>query len=452
VYAGDWLLRLSRVARQAKPSAGWRVPANVWGLGITSLLTDVSSEMVVSILPAYLVLTSGFAPLLLGVATGLHEGGPLLVTWIGGWIADRSGRRKLTAGLGYALSALCRFGWLLLSGRTVGALALLILGDRMGKAIRTAPRDAIISLSAPPNQLATAFGVHRALDAAGAAIGPVLAFVLLWQFPHRFDLIFFTSFIVALLGVAALVLLVDEVESAEGAGEPRGAGEAGQAGQAGGAAVAAPSRARPGALAAMALFADASLRRVLLLAGAFGLVTISDAFIYVLLIQRSHADAYWIPLLYTGTAIAFLVLAIPIGSIADRVGRRRVFIFAHGPLLLAYAMAWGRFPAWPWNAVTCTLLLGAFYAASDGVLASLASGFLPAASRAMGLAWVETASSLARLCSSILFGILWTRAGDLRALETFTLALIAVVALFTLFVRGGDAGPDVSAGPREMSS
>jgi hypothetical protein len=267
VYAGDWLLRLSQVARQARPSAGWRVPANVWGLGITSLLTDVSSEMVVSILPAYLVLTSGFAPLLLGVATGLHEGGPLLVTWIGGWIADRSGRRKLTAGLGYGLSALCRFGWLLLAGRTVGALAVLILGDRMGKAIRTAPRDAIISLSVPPNQLATAFGVHRALDAAGAAIGPVLAFVLLWQFPHRFDLIFFTSFIVALLGVAALVLLVDEADQAPQTLQAPQALQAlqtqqVQAQQA--AAQEAPPRVPPRAdpFAAFALFADAPLRRV----------------------------------------------------------------------------------------------------------------------------------------------------------------------------------------------
>jgi len=208
VYRGDWLVRLSALARDARNPLQWQVPPNVWGLGITSMLTDVSSEMVISILPAYLVMTSGLAPLALGIATGLHEGGPLLAAWAGGLMADRSARRKLTAGVGYTVSALCRLGWLAFSGRTLPAVATLVLGDRIGKAIRTAPRDAVISLSVHPDQLSTAFGVHRALDAAGAAAGPVLAFVVLWQLPHRYDVVFFTSFIVALLGVLALALLV----------------------------------------------------------------------------------------------------------------------------------------------------------------------------------------------------------------------------------------------------
>src|SRR6266511_4628339 len=119
MYSGDWLFRLSQFVRDARNPTEWRVPANVWGLGVTSMLTDVSSEMVVSILPAYLVMTSGLAPLALGIATGLHEGGPLLAAWAGGLMADRSARRKLTAGVGYAVSALCRLGWLAFSGRTL---------------------------------------------------------------------------------------------------------------------------------------------------------------------------------------------------------------------------------------------------------------------------------------------------------------------------------------------
>src|SRR5947207_4011997 len=142
MYRGDWLLRLPALSRDAWNPLRWRVAANVWGLGITSLLTDISSEMVVSILPAYLVMTGGLAPLALGLATGLHEGGPMLAAWMGGLIADRSGRRKLTAGLGYAVSAICRLGWLLLPGRSMNAVAGLVLSDRIGKAIRTAPRDA----------------------------------------------------------------------------------------------------------------------------------------------------------------------------------------------------------------------------------------------------------------------------------------------------------------------
>jgi MFS family permease len=399
---------MSGLTREARNPLRWRVPANVWGMGITSMLTDVSSEMVVSILPAYLVMTGGLAPLALGIATGLHEGGPLLAAWAGGFIADRSGRRKLTAASGYAFSAACRAGWLLVPGRTVGAVAALVLADRVGKAIRTGPRDAVISLSVQPHQLATAFGAHRALDAAGATLGPILAFLVLWQLPRRYDVIFFTSFIVALLGVAALALLV--VEPGERRASSRDA-----------------ARLEPTALGAIV---HSSLGQVLLLAAAFGLVTISDAFLYLLLVQRAQAGPEWIPLFYTGTAASFLVLAVPIGYVADRVGRRWIFISGHGFLVLSYIAAFsGGAAAWPWNAVACVALLGAYNASSDGVLASLASGLLPVANRALGLAWVATAVSLARLTSSVAFGFVWTRGGDRLAVFTFTVALIAVLAV-----------------------
>ncbi len=407
MYRGDWLGRLCGLTSEARNPLRWRVPANVWGLGITSLLTDVSSEMVVSILPAYLVITGGLAPLALGVATGLHEGGPLLAAWAGGLIADRSGRRKLTAASGYAFSAACRAGWLLFSGRTIGAVAALVVADRVGKAIRTAPRDAVISLSVEPDRLSTAFGVHRSLDAAGATLGPILAFLVLWQLPRRYDVIFFTSFVIALLGLAAIALLV--IEPGERRASSRDA-------------------LRPGP-AVLSAVVDASVRHVLLLAAAFGLVTIGDAFLYLLLVQRSHAGPEWIPLLYTGTAASFLVLAIPIGYLADRLGRRRIFISGHGFLVLSYIAAFGGGNVWPWNAVACVALLGAYNASSDGVLASLASGLLPAGTRALGLAWMATAVSLARLASSVAFGFLWTRAGDRLAVLTFTTALIAVLCV-----------------------
>lgn len=413
MYAGDWAVRLSQLVRQRRPSHAWRVPANVWGLGITSLLTDISSEMVISVLPAYLVLMSGAGPLALGIATGLHEGGPLLVTWLGGWIADHSGKRKLTAASGYALSALCRVGWLLLSGRAIAGLALLIVGDRIGKAIRAAPRDAMISLSAPPEQLATAFGVHRALDAVGAAIGPITAWILLWQFPQRYDVVFFASLVLAVLGVVAITLLVHESPEWRS------------------------SRAewRHVWTGALGVFTHASLRRVLIVSTALGLVTIRDAFVYLLLVQRADIGAQWIPLFYSGTAVSFLLLAVPAGRVADRVGRERVFILGHVFLLGAYAIVMTGAAPWPWSAIVSVLLLGAYYAASDGVLASLAGGLLPAHARSLGLAWVATGVSVSRLCSAIVFGLLWTRYGDLVAVTTFTTLLVIVVAAAWLSAR-----------------
>jgi MFS family permease len=392
------------------------VPANVWGLGITSLLTDASSEMVLSVLPAYLVLTAGLAPLGFGIVTGLHAGGPILVTWIGGVVADRSRRSKLTAGVGYAVSAACRLGWWAIPGRTVAAFSILIVGDRMGKAIRTAPRDAIISLSVGSEQMATAFGVHRALDATGAAAGPLLAWLVLWEMPRRYDVIFFMSFVVAALGVAALVLLVEEAPRRLERGDPP-----------------------PSPWAAGVGVVEAPLRRVVILGLAFSLVTVSDGFLYLLVVQRSLADAFWIPLFYTGTAVSFLILAIPFGYLADRIGRRTVFIGGHAPLLAAYGVALGGFLPWPSNAVAAVLLLGVYYAASDGVIAGLAGGLLPVAGRSTGFAWVATAVSVGRLCSSVLFGFLWTLYGDRLALLIFTVALAAMMIAFGWFGRKGEA-------------
>ncbi len=413
MYQADWLSRFRTAVRSSAGRRVWRVPANVWGLGVTSLLTDISSEMVVSVLPAYLVISAGMAPVTLGFVTGLQSGGPMLAAWLGGFIADRTGRRKHTALTGYATSALCRLGWLLFPPQSVPAVAGLIVSDRVGKAVRTAPRDAIISLSAEPRQLATAFGIHRALDAGGAAIGPLLAFLLLWRLPRRYDVVFVASLAAAVLGVGALTLLVDSsADRNASAGSPN----------------------RPWTDAVAALN-DPPLRRVLSLASLFGLFTVGDALVYLLLTERSHAAALWIPLFYTGTALSFLLLAAPIGLVADQIGRRRVYVAAHAALLVAYLVALAGPSAWPWNALICVALLGSYYAAADGVLAGLASGLLPADTRATGLAWVATAASLATLCASVGFGWLWTRFGDLSAVLLFAIAL-AVLMMVTW--KGGD--------------
>ena len=410
MYDADWLPRLTALAGDTRSVPRWRVPSNVWGLGITSLLTDASSEMVVSVLPAYLVLSAGLTPMALGVATGLHAAGPILATWIGGVVADRSGRRKVTAVSGYALSAACRLGWwALMPGRVVSLLALFILGDRIGKAIRTAPRDAMISLSAHSDQMATAFGVHRALDAAGAAAGPLIAWVVLWQLPRRYDVVFFASFVLALLGLAALTLLVRDAPSPEATNARAG---------------------RPTVTEAVAVFDDPRFGRVVLLAVAFSFVSIGDAFLYLLLLQRTQAGAQWIPLFYTGTAVSFLILAVPLGYVADRVGRRRVFILGHVALLMTYGMVSSGVVPWPWAAGGSVLLLGMYYAASDGVLAGLAGAVLPSATRATGLAWIATGVGLGRLGSALMFGFLSTRYGAPVAVTVFAVPLTIAIAGF----------------------
>src|SRR3954447_25803597 len=150
-----------------------RVGGTVLLLGTCSLLTDISSEMVSAILPLYLVFTLGFTPLQYGVIDGLYQGAAALINLASGYVGDRLRRHKVVAATGYGLSALCKLGLALIGGAG-GRLSALILLDRTGKGIRTAPRDAMISLTAPKRELGFAFGVHRAMDTAGAMIGPLV--------------------------------------------------------------------------------------------------------------------------------------------------------------------------------------------------------------------------------------------------------------------------------------
>ncbi|MDX2593845.1 MFS transporter, partial [Streptomyces sp. WI03-4A] len=185
---------------------GRRVAPVVLVLGTVSLITDVSSEMVTAVLPLYLVTTLGFSPLGFGTLDGVYNGVSALVQLTGGHLADRVRNHKLLAGLGYGLSALCK-PLLLLAG-SIGTLGAVLALERTGKGLRTAPRDAMISLSTRPENQGRAFGVHRALDTTGAMLGPLAAFLILRTAVDGYDAVFAVSACVAALGVLVLVLFV----------------------------------------------------------------------------------------------------------------------------------------------------------------------------------------------------------------------------------------------------
>jgi MFS family permease len=367
---------------------------------LTSLLTDVSSEMIASVLPVYLVLHLNLSPLAFGTLDGLYNGATVIMRWVSGVVADRWGRHKEIAAAGYAVSALSRLG-LLAAGRAWPGLALAIASDRLGKGIRTVPRDALISLSGPPSRLAYSFGVHRALDATGALLGPVVAVVLLGLVPGGFDVVFVTSFCVAVVGLGVLLLFVENVSVAPDA---------------------ASLVREPTLRASVGLLAAPDFRMVVITASLLALSTISDAFIYLVLHQRTSFSAQLFPLLFVGTALSYLLLAIPAGWLADRVGRPRMFLLGHGVLFAVYALLLVP-SADPQRVFLAVILLGAYYAATDGVLMALAGGMLPPALRGSGFALLTTATSLSRLIASIAFGWMWT-AGDAGvAILSFGVAL-----------------------------
>ncbi len=379
------------------------VSGTVFALGAVSLITDVSSEMITAVLPLYLVVGLGLSPLSFGVLDGLYNGVAGLVQLLGGHLADRGQRHKLVAGLGYGLSALCRP--LLLIAHTLTPLGAILALDRTGKGLRTSPRDALISLSSEPAHRGRAFGVHRAMDTAGAALGPITAFLILRQAANGYNAVFGVSGCVAALGVLVMVLFVPgrppRPQPAEEA-EPRP-----------------PVSLREAAN----LLRLPRLRALTICAMLLGLTTISDAFVYLLLQHRVGIADQWFPLLPLGTASVFLVLAVPVGALADKVGRRGVFLAGHGALLLGYALLlWA--PATPALPFVVLALHGTFYAATDGVLPAAIADVVPEALRGTGLALVGTGQALARFLCSLAFGAAWTVWGDGPALAGSAVGLL----------------------------
>lgn len=396
------------------PKTATRVSSVVIALGIVSMLTDVSSESVSAILPLYITGVLGLSTIAYGFIDGLYQGISAVVRIAGGWAADRGDQPKWIAFVGYGVSAVARIGLLFATG--FGALVTIITADRLGKGLRTAPRDALITASSQPENLGRSFGVHRMLDTIGAAIGPLLAFVILFFIPDGYSTIFVVSLAFALLGVVILGLVVPNTRPRAATAARAGTGEPKL-----------PFRWRN--------LTDPRLRRLLLTAAILGVLTIGDGFIYLVLQSRDSFAATWFPLLYVGTNLAFLIFAIPFGRLADRFGRARIFVLGHLALLAAYLCA--AIPATGlWLTVACLVLLGAFYAATDGILAALAAESTPSASRASGIAAAQTVVALARLIASTSFGLLWFALGRENAMLIVAAILAVIIPLAAVLLRG----------------
>ncbi|MFY1636628.1 MFS transporter [Solwaraspora sp. WMMB335] len=397
---------------------GWRVSSTVLLLGTVSLLTDVSSEMVASVLPLYLTAVVGLSPVAYGFVDGIYQGVSALVRIAGGYAGDRGGRPKWVAVAGYGASAVSRIAMLPAQG--FAAITAVITTDRLGKGLRTAPRDALIAASSDPAMLGRSFGVHRALDTVGAALGPLVAFALLAAVPASYDSVFLVSFAFGLVGLAVLVLFVPNIPTAVGA-------------------------ARLGVRRMVAEVTGARLRRPLLAAGLLGLLTVGDGFLYLTLQDRDDFAALYFPLLFVGTNVAYLLLAVPFGRLADRVGRAKVMVAGHGALLACYLLAAA--PAGGlWLTTSVLLLLGVFYAATDGVLPALVARLVPAAARGSGIAAAQTMVVLTRFASSLAFGLLWSVLGSGSAVLVFAVALAGGIPLAGWLLSGVDAAPDAGSG------
>ncbi|MFC7381572.1 MFS transporter [Sphaerisporangium rhizosphaerae] len=445
------------------PRAGGMLAGNVVALGTVSLFTDISSEMVTAVLPLYLIYQLALSPMQFGLLDGVYTGATAVLRLAGGHVADRFRRRKLVAGAGYALSAVCKLGYLP-AGRSVPLIGLVIGLDRAGKGLRTAPRDAMISLSVPPEAQGRAFGLHRAMDTAGALIGPLAAFgvVAAVGATSGYDAVFVVSGCVAAIGVLVLALFVRE-PGAAGMSGPATPGSAASPGTviephldvptgavaATGSDAASPDAAPPDGRqaeqaargrrrgvslrGAAVLLRERPFRRVLVAMTPLSLATISDSFLYLLLQRRLDIDAGWLPLLPVGVAAAYLLAAVPFGRLADRAGRSTVVIGGYVALLACYVLL--LLPAGPAVLVAALVLRGLSYAATDGVVSALAGPLLPEERRATGLAVVQTAQALGAMAASWAFGLLWTAQGPRAAVVAMAAGLGLALAVAVPMLR-----------------
>jgi MFS family permease len=372
---------------------------------MTSLITDVSSEMVTAVIPLYLTTQVGFSVGAFGLFEGSYQASSALLRLWGASVADRTSRHKEVATAGYAVSAATRVGLLASVSGAVSPVPFLLV-DRMGKGIRAAPRDALISLSADPAVLGTAFGIHRAMDTLGALAGPLVAFFILDLAPGAFDAVFVVSALAAFIGVLVIGLLAQPVRVERSRSE----------------------RAASMVQQLRAVWHIAGVARLAVVAGGLAVVTVSDAFVYLVVQRDTSMDPRLFPLLFAGTAVCYLALAVPFGRLADRFGRRQIFLAGHLPLIALYTLL-VRVELTTGIILLCLLLLGVYWAATDGVITALASSLVPDRHRGAGIAAVTVCIAVGRLLSSALFGVVWSFSDADTALTLFAAGLAVGLVL-----------------------
>jgi MFS family permease len=412
MYRLEWIEKLRSTGLPSTDQVS-KVSPVVWRLGLTSFLTDISSEMVNSALPVYLVLHLHMSPLQYGAIDGVYNGlAVVLVSLAAGMLADRSKRHKEVALMGYGLSAVCKL-LLLAAGGVWGWLVAVTGLDRIGKGIRSAPRDALISLNTPPHLMASAFAVHRALDAGGALFGPIIAFILLARLPGAFDVLWLTSFLFAILGVASLWLYVPRPKEGLFLVERW------------------VSRRILSSLFISPRFAALTSCGLFLSVG-----TVNDGFIYLVLLQKGGTNSGFVPLFYVATAASYMLFSIPAGLCADKFGRSPIFLSSYALLGVIYLLLLFMPDLSLAMQIGCLLLLGLYYAGTEGLLMAMASTVVPPELRTSGLAVLSTAIALGKMLSSLLFGLIWDAFGIWYAIFAFGTILIAalIVAGFSLRV------------------
>jgi MFS family permease len=363
-----------------------RLPRNIWAVTFASFFTDISSEMIFNLVPLYLANVLGVGTAIIGLIDGIAETTASLMKVYTGSLSDKLGQRKWLAVAGYALSTISKP--FLFIATTWEAVLGVRFSDRLGKGIRTAPRDALVADSIDEKQRGLAFGVHRAGDTAGAFLGIGFAALIVWLTEangidltrHTFQIAVLARFIPAVLGGLVLIGMAKEVPM---------------------------KTKRTSALPSLEGL-DTRFKLFLFVVLIFTLGNSSDSFI-ILLGQNRGLDIFQIMLMLMTFNFIYASLSGPLGSWSDKIGRRKLIIggwIAYGLVYLGLALSKAGWHVWVLYA-----LYGIYYAATDGVGRALVADFVPVERRGAAYGLYNAAIGITVLPASVIAGVLWQGIG-----------------------------------------
>ncbi|MBP0712315.1 MFS transporter [Burkholderia sola] len=379
-----------------------QIPRSVWVLGCVSLLMDVSSEIIHSLLPMFLMAGLGASATTIGVIEGIAEATSPVVKVFSGTLSDYLRNRKWLAVAGYALGALSKP--LFAIAPTIGVVVTARIVDRIGKGIRGAPRDALVADVTPVHLRGAAYGLRQSLDTVGAFLGPLLAVVIMLVWRDDFRLAFWLAVIPGVLAVALLAFGIDEPARAPG-----------------------EKRVNPIRRAVVAQL-GARYWWVVAVGGVFALARFSEAFL-VLRAMGSGVPVALVPLVMVAMNVVYALSAYPFGKLADTTSHTKLMVIGL-VLLIAADIVLAHGTHWP-AVLVGVALWGLHMGMTQGLLATMVAQAAPAELRGTAFGVFNLISGIVTLVSSVVAGVLWDRAG---AAATFYAGAIFSVATIVLLV------------------